>query len=77
MTALSDAPPALLVDAAEASRLLGISRGHFYRLLSAGRIPAPVRLGRCVRWHRDTLIAFCAAGCPPPERWAAMKGHTP
>ena len=63
----------LLVDAVEAARLLGISRAHLYALLSSGRLPAPVRLGRAVRWHRDTLIEWVRAGAPAPERWQALR----
>jgi excisionase family DNA binding protein len=64
--------PALLVDAVEAARLLNIGKSLFFALKSSGRLPAPVRLGRCVRWNRDTLIAWCAAGCPSAERFEAL-----
>jgi excisionase family DNA binding protein len=65
-------PPPLLVDAAEACRLLNIGKSLFFALKSAGRLPAPVHLGRCVRWDRATLMAWCAAGCPSAERFEAM-----
>lgn len=65
-------PPPLLVDAREAARLLGIGKSLFFALKSTGRLPAPVHLGRRVLWHRETLIAWCKAGCPSAERFSAL-----
>jgi excisionase family DNA binding protein len=70
-TAPAPTPP-LLCSAAEACRLLGIGKSLFYALKSSGRLPAPVRLGRAVRWNRETLIAWCNAGCPSAERFEAL-----
>ena len=67
-------PLPILIDGAEAARLLGIGKSLFYALKSSGRLPAPVRLGRAVRWNRETLIAWCNAGCPSAERFEAMHG---
>lgn len=63
----------LLVDAAEACRLLGIGRSLFFALKSGGRLPDPVHLGRAVRWGRDELRAWVAAGCPPREVWESRQ----
>jgi excisionase family DNA binding protein len=68
-------PPPLLVDAREAARLLGIGKSLFYQLKSAGRLPAPIRLGWAVRWPLDELKAWTAAGCPAAERWEILKGR--
>ena len=54
----------LLIDAAEVSRMLAISTRTIWRLLSAGRFPKPIRIGRSVRWKRDTLVDWIAEGCP-------------
>ncbi len=68
----------LLLSAAQAAAMLGISRTSFYGLLSAGRVPAPVfRAGRIVRWDRGELEAFVAAGCPSRDRWKVIRGETP
>jgi len=64
--------PPLLVDAREAARLLGIGKSLFYQLQATGRLPPPVRLGRAVRWHRETLIRWCEIGCPSAERFEAL-----
>jgi len=59
----------LLLSASEAAGLLSISRSMFYQLLSAGRIPAPVRLGRRALWRKAELESWTAAGCPAREIW--------
>jgi excisionase family DNA binding protein len=74
--AAAPAPPAaaapLAVSASAAAALLGISRAHWLRLCSAGRVPEPVRLGRCVRWNVDELKRWIEAGAPPRCRWEAL-----
>ena len=66
---MSDNAP-LLVDAAQAARLLAMGRTSFFGLVSAGRVPrAVLRHGRIVRWDRRELADWCAAGCPPRDAW--------
>lgn len=62
----------LALPAADAARLLGISRAHLLKLHSTGQLPAPVRLGRSVRWNRAELVAWLAAGAPPRVRWVQL-----
>jgi excisionase family DNA binding protein len=65
----------LLLSAAEAAGLLGISRSAYYSLLSSGRIgPLPVRLGRSVRFDRRELERWVAAKCPCRDGWVSIKG---
>ena len=65
----------ILVDANQAAALLGMSRSSFLRLDQRGLLgPRSVRLGRLVRWHRQQLEAWAAAGCPPRVRWMRMNG---
>ena len=64
---------ALLVSADAAARLLGVSRSHFYSLLSAGQVPSPVHLGRAARWRAEELRQWVQAGCPNREKWEAEK----
>ncbi len=59
--------------APEAAKLCGVSRSTWLKLQASGRVPRPVRLGRCVRWLRSELLAWLAAGCPSRERWDAIK----
>lgn len=65
--------PALL-DVLMVAVLLGVSRSHVRKLHDSGRLPRPVRLGRAVRWRRDEVVDWIAAGCPPRSRWEAEKG---
>lgn len=64
----------IALPAANAARFIGVSLSHFYALQKTGRLPLPVRLGRCVRWRRAELSAWMDAGCPALERWTAMRG---
>jgi excisionase family DNA binding protein len=66
-------PQPLLVPAVEAARLCGVSRAMWYRLLSAGRTPLPIRLGRRMLWRVSELKEWVEAGCPARERWEALK----
>lgn len=62
-------PPvgALLITADELATLLGLSARTVWRMHSAGRLPAPVKLGRAVRWRQKEIDAWIEAGCP--ESW--------
>ena len=55
----------LLLDAKQVATLLRISKNMIWKLHSAGKLPTPVRLGRCVRWRRDEIVSWVARGCPP------------
>ncbi len=66
-------PDALLMRDTEAATLCGMSRSGWRKAHSAGRTPAPVRIGRACRWRRDELTAWVAAGCPPRDRWTAAQ----
>lgn len=65
-------PPLLIPDAAAAA-LAGVSRAHWHRLRSAGKLPPAVKLGRAVRWRREEIVAWIDAGCPDGRTWGAMK----
>jgi excisionase family DNA binding protein len=61
----ADAPAAALLTVRAVAALLHCSPRHVYRLADAGLMPAPVRLGHLVRWRRQDLDAWLAAGCKP------------
>ena len=64
----------LLLDAEEASRMLGISRSNFYALLSSGRIgPEPINLGKRVLWKRTDLELWVENDCPNRQKWLLIK----
>jgi predicted DNA-binding transcriptional regulator AlpA len=72
------APPAralgaLLLRARDAARLCAVSLATWERWHAAGRCPAPVRIGKTVRWRADELAAWIELGCPDRKTWAALQ----
>ena len=59
----------LLLTAAQVAEILAISVRHVHKLNREEKIPAPVRLGRSVRWSRNEIKAWIAAGSPDREEW--------
>jgi len=59
----------LLLDALRIAALLGISRSSLYKLVSSGRAPRPIKIGRSVRWRREEIEDWVRAGAPPLSRW--------
>lgn len=54
-----------MLDPAGLARHLGVSRSQLYTMLSAGRIPQPLRLSeRVVRWPAAWIHEWISAGCP-------------
>jgi len=58
------APEPLFVTAAELARLMRVSTRTLWRLLSAHKIPEPIRLGGAVRWRIDVIQDWIDQGCP-------------
>jgi predicted DNA-binding transcriptional regulator AlpA len=42
-----------------------------------GRMPAPFRIGRELRWHAVVIEQWLASGCPPVRSDAAPVGSAP
>jgi predicted DNA-binding transcriptional regulator AlpA len=53
-----------LLDVRAVAELLDASPRHIFRLSDAGKMPPPVRLGALVRWPRQAVRDWIAAGCP-------------
>ncbi len=54
-----------LLDVAQIAKVLNCSSRHVYRMVDAGRMPPPVRLGALVRWSRQAIEDWIAGGCRP------------
>lgn len=67
------APERLALSAADVGRLLDISQRHVWALDRSGRLPRPIKLGRCTRWRADELRDWLAAGSPSRERWETTR----
>jgi len=68
-----DGSDRLLLSANQVAELLGVSVRTLWRLLSAGKLPAPVRLGGSVRWRNADIRQWIDEGCPPPVRTPATS----
>ncbi len=68
----------LLLSAAAAAALIGVSRAHLYALHSSGRLgPLPIQLGKSSRWRRDELESWVASDCPSRQQWQARRDADP
>lgn len=52
-----------MVNAASAAAIVGVSRRSWWRFVSDGKAPKPIRLGRCVRWRVAEIRKWIAGGC--------------
>lgn len=59
-----DAAP-LLIGVEELARMIGVSERTLWRLVSSGRVPAPVRIGRSTRWRLAEIREWIDRGCQP------------
>ena len=63
----------LLVRAQDAAALCSTSARTWRAWDVAGKIPAPIRIGRRVFWRPDELQAWVAAGCPDRVTWEGLR----
>jgi excisionase family DNA binding protein len=61
-------PPPAMLGIRDVAALLRCSTRHVHRLADRGAMPAPVRLGALIRWRRDAIDQWIAAGCPSCRR---------
>lgn len=64
----------LLVGRLKAAELCDISPASWDRLNNAGKIPAPVTLGRRVLWKRTDLVSWIEFGCPDRRTFNQLIG---
>ena len=64
-------PGPLLISAARAAEMCGVSTATWWRWDSSGRVPPAVRIGGTTRWRMSELTTWTAAGCPRREEWMA------
>ena len=58
-----------LLTVRELAARMKISQRQVWKLLSSGRIPAPVRISRSVRWREADIVHWVELGCPTRERF--------
>lgn len=65
----------LALDAGALARALRVSLRHIRRMDSAGKLPKPLKIGKCVRWIKAETEAWLAAGAPDRRTWEQMKSE--
>ena len=53
----------VLISAEELAKLMQVSERTLWRLLSAGKVPQPVRIGRNTRWRYAEIREWIEKGC--------------
>lgn len=61
-----------LLDVAGLAERLKVGVRTARRWDALGKIPAPVRIGRALRWRLPEIIAWQLEGSPSRERWEAI-----
>ena len=56
-----------LLTVGDVARLLKLSQRQVWKLAKAKRLPAPLKLGRSVRWRATDLARFLEAGADPAK----------
>ncbi|MCH8854101.1 MAG: helix-turn-helix domain-containing protein [Planctomycetes bacterium] len=62
-----------LLTAGDLAKRLRVSLRQVRKLHSEALVPAPVRLGRSVRWRGSEVGKWIEAGCPSRETWETMQ----
>ncbi|HPO15964.1 MAG TPA: helix-turn-helix domain-containing protein [Candidatus Hydrogenedentes bacterium] len=58
----------MLLDVKTVSEMLHVGQRTIWRFRDAGRMPAPITLGRSIRWRAADISAWVTAGCPDCAR---------
>lgn len=59
---------AVLIPVTDLAKILSISPRSVWRLLSAGKMLQPVRIGGAVRWRYEEVLKWIEDGCPEPTQ---------
>jgi predicted DNA-binding transcriptional regulator AlpA len=50
------------IDIKELAAKLDVSERHLFRLKTAGKLPPPVKIGRCLRWDEAEIDRWLESG---------------
>jgi prophage regulatory protein len=70
---LPSGEPPLLIGAEVVAALTQRSVRSVWRDNAEGRLPRPLRVGGAVRWRREEIVRWVAAGCPSREEWDSRE----
>ena len=62
-----------LLSVKQASEKLAVSVRKVWAMYSTGQMPAPVRMGRSVRWRESDLNEWVRLGCPAREEFETRR----
>ena len=65
-----------LLSVNQVAEKLAISVRKVWAMYSEGQMPAPVRMGRSVRWRDSDIDEWVTLGCPMQEEIEAKNGVT-
>ena len=65
-----------LLTAGGLARRLKVSLRQVYRLDKSGSVPAPLRIGGCVRWREDEISEWLKCGAPVRSEWEQRATQT-
>ena len=51
----------------------GLSERTLWRLNDSGKIPAPIRIGRSVKWRKSDILKWIELDCPDRATFEAKK----
>lgn len=57
-----------LLNAVDVAAVLRVGQRTLWRWRDSGRLPAPVKIGGCVRWRASDIEQWVAAACPDCRR---------
>ena len=60
-----------LLTVREVAAALKVSPRQIWKLNAMGRLPAPIRQARSVRWRSSDIAEFVRLGCPSRDRFEA------
>ena len=71
----SEQREAELLTVRQVAELLNVGRTRIYTMRSCGQIPLSIQLGGSIRWNKRELLDWIQEGCPPVQKWEAIKKH--
>jgi len=63
----SEREASVLISAETVAQMLNVSPRTVWRLLSAGKLIEPIRIGGNTRWRSAEMRDWIAEGCPSPD----------
>lgn len=63
----------MLLDVRSVAAQMDVSVRKVWQLVSSGGMPAPIRIGRAVRWRESDVNKWIEMGCPSRDVFDAAQ----